>query len=115
MSGSRRWLLLAAAVAAAVLIVVALTSRGGPRAPVSPVDGVVIAVDARGLTDVRSFTLRTGAGEQLTFTLERLENPVEFPPGHLTVHLADGAPVRVTFVVDGDALAATRLEDAPAG
>jgi hypothetical protein len=116
MSGSRRGLVLALGVAACLALAFLVVWRGGdqPAAPASPVVGVVIAVDARGLTDVRSFTLRLRDGSRLTFTLDRLENGVQFPPSHLTVHQADGVPVRVTFVVDGNVLAATRLEDAPA-
>jgi hypothetical protein len=115
MSGARRGLLLAVAVAAAIAIAVLVTQRGRDEPPASPVVGVVISVDARSLTDVRSFVLRLRDGRQLTFTLDRLENGVDFPPGHLRVHAADGSPVRVTFVQEGEALAATRLEDALVG
>jgi hypothetical protein len=115
MSGARRGLLLALAVTAVIALAILVTQGGGqPTAPASPIDGVVIAVDSRSLTDVRSFTLRLRDGRQLVFTLDRLENGVQFPPSHLTVHAADGVPVRVTFVTVGDTLAATRLEDAPA-
>ena len=81
--------------------------------PTSPVDGFVVDVDSRGLTDVRGFTIRTTDGQELTFTLDRLENAVQFPPGHLVAHAVDALPVRVTFVVEGNVLSATRLEDAP--
>ena len=78
----------------------------------SPVEGVVIDVDAAGLTEVSAFTLRTAAGDELQFTVGELENPVDFPPSHLATHLADAAPVRVFFRSDGEALVALRLEDA---
>jgi hypothetical protein len=83
-------------------------------AATSPVDGVVIHVESTGLNRVSAFDLRTGDGRILTFDLSRLENGVEFPPGHLTEHQANSTPVRVYFeVLDGVAYAA-RLEDAPA-
>ncbi|HYL40554.1 MAG TPA: hypothetical protein VET90_04530, partial [Candidatus Binatus sp.] len=79
---------------------------GGPTAaaslPASPVDGVIIAVDASSLSDVRGFTLLTRSGERIAFTLGTLENPTQFPPGHLAEHQATSAPVRVYFrVADG--------------
>jgi hypothetical protein len=118
MSRGLRGLALALAVAGVAVLAVVVVTRPPDGAtptdppPSSPVEGVVIRVDAQGLGDVRSFTLRTLDGRQLTFTLDRLENATEFPPGHLTEHVADSAPVRVTFVVDGSTLAATRLDDA---
>jgi hypothetical protein len=80
--------------------------------PSSPVVGVVIDVKSAGLTKVESFTIRTDAGETLTFQVGTLA-PDSFPPGHLTEHAATGEPVQVTFQVDGDALVATDLGDAP--
>jgi len=64
----------------------------------SPVDGVVLSVDSAGLGDVRGFTLRpTSSPFAFNFTLGTLENPTEFPPGHLAEHLASSQPVRVYF------------------
>jgi hypothetical protein len=80
----------------------------------SPIDGVVLTIDATGRSQVHGFTLRTAAGETLTFTIGSLENPAEFPPGHLAEHQANAVPVRVSFVVAADgALVAYRLDDAP--
>ena len=80
---------------------------------VSPVDGVVIKVDATGLTDVRGFTLRRSDGLAFDFTIGRLENGAEFPPGHLAEHMASSSPVRVFFHLEGGLRVVTRLEDAP--
>lgn len=112
-------------VALLLAVIAAATGACGPTAPsvptapapiavTSPVEGVVIDVDAAGLTDVSAFTLRTPAGDELRFTVGELENPVDFPPSHLATHLADADPVRVFFRSDGEALVAVRLEDAQA-
>jgi len=90
----------------------AMSTTSLPSPPSSPVDGVVLSVDAAGLADVRGFNLRTAVGQTLTFRLGPLENPTEFAPGHLAEHQATLVPVRVSFrVVDG-ALVVYRLEDA---
>ncbi|HET7181041.1 MAG TPA: hypothetical protein VFI15_02305 [Candidatus Limnocylindrales bacterium] len=81
----------------------------------SPVDGIVVSVDAASLTDVRAFTLRTSSGQSLAFTLGALENATQFSPSHLKEHQATSVPIRVWFqVVNGERIA-YRLEDAPAG
>jgi len=79
---------------------------------VSPLTGVVTGVEATGLTKVTAMTLRTADGAQTTFRLGILENGVEFPPGHLTEHMATLAPVRVFFRAEDGALVVYRLEDA---
>lgn len=74
-------------------------------------DGVVVKVDSEGLTDVRSFTIRTDDGTVLVFRVDRLEAG-SLPVGHLTEHAATGAPVRVTFVVEDGELVAVSYADA---
>jgi len=78
----------------------------------SPVEGVLVAIDSGGLNDVRGFDLRTRDGRTLRFKLGQLENPTQFPPGHLAEHLANSSPVRVSFYESGQDLVAYRLEDA---
>lgn len=79
----------------------------------SPVDGVVVEVDAASLTDIRGFTLRTTAGKTFDFKLGTLENATDFSPSHLKEHQATSEPIRVWFrVVNGDRVA-YRIEDAP--
>ncbi|HJP87707.1 MAG TPA: hypothetical protein VJ850_01575 [Candidatus Limnocylindrales bacterium] len=81
---------------------------------VSPVDGVVISVDAVSLTDVRGFTLRSSAGLTYDFKLGDLENATDFSPSHLKEHQATSVPIRVWFqLVKGDRVV-YRLEDASA-
>jgi hypothetical protein len=79
----------------------------------SPVDGVVIGVDAASITDVRGFTLRTSGGFSFGFTLGVLENATEFSPSHLKEHQATSAPIRVWFRVENGVRVAYRIEDAP--
>jgi hypothetical protein len=85
-----------------------------PTADVSsPVDGVIVSVDASSLSDVRGFALRTSGGFAFDFALGTLENPTEFPPGHLAEHQATSEPVRAFFRMEGGRRVVYRLEDAP--
>jgi hypothetical protein len=116
--GVRALVLLVAATVAVAAVVAACGPAGTPTStasavPVSPVDGVVLTIDASGLSDVHGFTLRTASGTTLTFKIGSLENPTQFPPGHLAEHQANALPIRVSFVVGPDGLVAYRLEDAP--
>lgn len=108
-----------------LVVVIALTGGaalilggGSPGSIASPppqtteVVGVIVAVDARGLDDVRGFTLRREGGEQLEFSLAALENATQFPPGHLAEHQATAEPVRVWYREEGGVHQAIRLEDA---
>jgi hypothetical protein len=87
-------------------------SAGSTVIPASPVAGIVIKVDSQGLDDVRGFTLRSSAGDELEFTIAQLENGDEFPPGHLTEHMAAASPVLVFFRDENGELVAYRIEDA---
>ena len=78
----------------------------------SPVEGVVVSVDSSGLADVHRFVLRTSGGLAFDFMLGLLENATQFPPGHLSEHLATSQPVRVYFVVRSGERVVYRLEDA---
>jgi hypothetical protein len=100
---------------AAVVLTAACQSPASPPTPDvrSPVDGVVIAVDSAGLSDVRGFTLRSDGGLAFTFVLGRLENATEFSPSHLAEHQASSEPIRVWFRVEGGERVVYRLEDAP--
>jgi len=89
-------------------------SAGSPPDDALQIDGVIVAVDARSLTDVRSFDLRATDGRVLTFGLAQLQNGVTFPPGHLPEHQATALPVRVWYRDEGGTLQALYLADAPA-
>jgi hypothetical protein len=97
--------------AALLLSDTALLDPDGPSATDS-VEGVIVSVDSAGLGDVRGFTLRQPGGETLEFRLGELENPTEFPPGHLAEHQATAQPVRVWYRLEGAERFAVRLEDA---
>jgi hypothetical protein len=107
---SRKFLPLLGAVVAIGVISIALASGLGDEKVET---GVVVAVDAQGLTDVQRFTLRTSDGRTIEFQVGRLQNAAQFPPAHLGVHLQDSVPVRVTFELSGTERVAVRLEDAP--
>jgi hypothetical protein len=80
--------------------------------PPSPVVGVIIAVDASSISDVRGFTILTTDGRRIALTLGTLENPTDFPPGHLMEHQATSEPVRVYFRLENGVPVVYRLEDA---
>jgi len=110
--------------ALAFVVVVVLTGAAaillggsGQRDPDAPPNaeqlvGVIIGVQAQGLTDVQGFTLRTADGATVAFTIGALENGDEFPPGHLVEHQATAQQVRVWYRAVGGAKVAIRLEDA---
>jgi len=105
-----------ALVALVALVAIAVVAFGwGREAPGDRLveTGVVVDVDAVSLTEVLGFTLRTSDGRTVEFVVGPLENPAQFPPSHLGVHLADGVPVRVTYRQAGTDRVAIRLEDAP--
>jgi hypothetical protein len=89
------------------------SSPPGPTPDVaSPVEGVVVSVDSSGLADVHGFVLRASGGFAFDFVLGPLEDPTQFPPGHLSEHLATSQPVRVYFLVQDGERVVYRLEDA---
>ena len=94
-----------------LVVVVAFAGCGSDGAEgAQEATGVVLAVDARSLTDVRSFTLKTQDE-----TLEIMIDPhadYSFPPSHLRNHALSGQPVRVELDERGGDLFATEMEDA---
>ena len=107
--------LLVGVVGTTALAAILLTEPSGPDLPpgTEQMTGVVVAVDAVTLSDVRAFTLRRPGGELVEFSLRELENGTDFPPGHLAEHQATAKPVRVTFRSEDDERFALRIEDAP--
>jgi hypothetical protein len=101
--------LIVALVAIAAVIVTSL-GRPAPRTET----GVVVAVNAASLTDVRGFTIRTADGRTVEFRVGQLENGAQFPPGHLGEHEATAVPIVVTYRDENGERVAIRLEDAPA-
>ena len=77
------------------------------------ITGIVLAVDGTTDTDMSGFTLRTDAGEVLTFSLGRLDLANGgLPAPHLRAHLLSGAPITVTYDVEGTGAVALRYVDA---
>lgn len=107
-----RWALPVVAAAIAGLTV-AIVVGGSLLNPTRTETGIVVAVDARSLTDVRAFTIRTSDGRSVAFAIDRLDNAAQFPPGHLLEHKATALAVRVTYRDESGRLLAIRLEDAP--
>jgi hypothetical protein len=111
------WVIAALIVVTGTVVVISNTAAPTPSPSASlPADtpqtvGIIVAIDAASLADVRSFTLRTTDGKQLTFGLAELQNGTQFPPGHLAEHQATAQPVRVFYRDAGGTLQALRLED----
>jgi hypothetical protein len=110
-TGPRRLLLLVALAAAAIVAVVAVSAAvGNPARQVET--GVVVSVEATGLTAVQGFSIRTADGRTVDFRIVATENAAAFPPAHLTEHKVTLARVRVTYVDRGGTREAVRIEDA---
>jgi hypothetical protein len=111
-AGPRRLLVLGLIVVAVVAVAVgAATVLGGPGRQVET--GIVVSVEATGLSAVQGFSIRTTDGRTVDFRIVSIENASTFPPGHLAVHKVSLVPVRVTYVDRGGGHEAVRIEDAP--
>jgi hypothetical protein len=98
----------------AAALVTASTALAACEPPLETETGLVIAVDAASLTDIRGFTLHTPDGRTIAFATDRVAfDQAGFPPQHLREHMAGADPVRVTYRVDGGRNVVIRLEDAP--
>jgi hypothetical protein len=110
---SLRRLAIPAAIAAIAVVVAVVVANlvGGPGRRVET--GIVVDVQATGLTSVQGFSIRTADARTVDFRVGSLENGATFPPGHLAEHRVSLVPIRVTYVDEGGAHVAVRLEDAP--
>jgi hypothetical protein len=78
------------------------------------VRGVLIDVQARGLQQLDSFTVRTDDGQELTFTPAPNFNQGAshvMTPGHMRQHMALADPVTVTYRDEGGRLVALSATD----
>jgi hypothetical protein len=110
---SRRTIVVGAGLVIALVAAAAYVVAGAGQAPRQTETGVVIAVDATSLTNVKGFTIRTPDGRTVVFRLGQLENASQFAPGHLNEHVATAVPVLVTYRNENGQRVVVRLEDAP--
>jgi hypothetical protein len=99
------------AVAVVAVAIAAATIFGGPGRQVET--GIVVSVQATGITAVQGFSIRTIDGRTVDFRIEAIENAASFPPGHLSEHKVSLVPVQVTFIDRDGSHLAVRIEDAP--
>jgi hypothetical protein len=102
------------ALAASALIALSLAGCGdsGPDcAGRTTLTGVVIEVESRTLTDVRSFTLRS-EGEECEILIDP-DREYGFALPHLNEHKVSADPVRVEVEVRGEELVALSIDDSP--
>lgn len=78
--------------------------------PPSQLTGVIVDVDAKTLTEVKGFTLRS-EGETYEILLAPEAN-LGFPPSHLNEHSISGDPVTVDLVTRDGRLYALSVADA---
>lgn len=76
----------------------------------SEVTGVLLDVEAEGVDDVTSFTLKDGDETYEIFIAEDVE--YGFPLGHLSEHLSTGDPVKVPLEERDGKLYALSIDDA---
>ena len=88
------------------------SATAAPGWPESPIEGVILEVNASSLSEVATFTLRADDGRSWEFEVGPLENATEFPPAHLHEHQATSTPVLVFFRSEPSHLVAYRIEDA---
>ena len=97
-----------------MLLLVAACSPPQAAAQTQTVRGVLIDVQARGLQQLDSFTVRTDDGQELTFTPAPNFNQGEshaMTPGHMRQHMALADPVTVTYRDEGGRLVALSATD----
>jgi len=110
---SRRSIVVGAGLVIALGAAAAFLITTAAQPPRQTETGVVIAVDATSLTNVKGFTIRTPDGRTVAFKLGPLENASQFAPGHLNEHIATAIPVLVTYQDKDGERVVVRLEDAP--
>ena len=100
------------AILALALLLVLLLGQAcvGEEADWEEVHGRVVDVQARSITEVDSFALVDGEGEEWSFVSE---GPLEFTPSHLREHMLTGEEVSVRFRRVGGVLIAVGVADYP--
>ncbi len=78
------------------------------RSDESRVRGTITEVVARDIGHAESISLRSEDGRQLRF---RIDDAIDWTPGHLREHMTFGQPITVYYRRDGDILLALRVDD----
>ncbi|CAN5770996.1 hypothetical protein BH24CHL5_BH24CHL5_11470 [soil metagenome] len=90
-----------------------LCAVGGLITECGAATGIVIAVDGPGAAQVERFSLRTDQGEQIEFSVGRLDlREGGLPAPHLREHLVSGVPITVEYKIDDGRHVALRYVDA---
>ena len=110
----RRARLVSGMATAALVLALALSAGCGGGADATseggePVQGLVVEVVGRSITELDTLRVRDEDGKVWTFTSG--EGFVGFTPSHLRQHQLLGHAVRVTYVVRGDTLVVVSIAD----
>ena len=104
---SPRAIALAAILAGCVLLAWTAYALAG-RADEPRVRGTITEVVARDIGHAASISLRSEDGRQLRF---RIDDSIDWTPGHLREHMTFGQPITVYYRRAGDTLLAIRVDD----
>ena len=87
-----------------------LPACGGVGDSLESVNGRVVEVQARSITEIESFSLLDEDGVTWFFTTE---GPLELTPSHLREHMLAAEEIGVSFQRVGDGMVARGLSDYP--
>lgn len=97
-----------------LISLISLLAIGGCGPAPQTAAGFVVDVQSTSLTEITSFTVRTEAGEEITFLVGVLDlNGGGFPGTHLREHMVTNQPIAVAFESEGGDRVATKVVDAP--
>jgi C4-dicarboxylate transporter len=86
---------------------------GSPATPLSPVAGVVTAIEPAGSATPTGMTLRSTSGVTITFVIGQIDDLADFPLSDLADDIDSQVSVLVYFKPQGADLVVYHLENAP--
>ena len=86
---------------------------GSPAVPLSPVAGVVTAIEPAGSASPTGFTLKSTSGVTITFVIGQIDDLADFPLSDLADDIDSQVGVLVYFKPQGADLVVYHLETAP--
>lgn len=86
---------------------------GSPATPLSPVAGVVTAIEPAGSATPTGLTLRSTSGVTITFVIGQIDDLADFPLSDLADDIESQVSVLVYFKPQGTDLVVYHLENAP--